>query len=68
MAVMANTGLEHVLWIRGRWANVLCLGAVRTIMALGLFLPQTPGLGGITPPLQAGDSHDSSLASGVPGS
>lgn len=37
-------------------------------MALGLFLLQTRGLGGITPLLEAGDSRDSSLASGVPGS
>lgn len=43
------------------------LGAVRRIMALGLFLLQTSGLGGITSPLEAGESLDSSLASGVPG-
>lgn len=42
------------------------LGAVRRIMALGLFLLQTPGLGGITPPLEVGDSQNSSWASGVP--
>lgn len=44
------------------------LWAVSRIMALGLFLLQTPGLGSIIRPLEAGDSLDSSLASGVPGS